>query len=116
MFGGLFAVLVCANTVYVATTYSVRTGLGRGTRGVGYLGGILGAGMIVGSLRVGTIGGGWDKRRTILVGNSIIGFLMMVGGAFFSFGIFAPVAFIGGLLLAPVMVSQDAMLHEGAPP
>ncbi|MBK6485308.1 MAG: MFS transporter [Gemmatimonadetes bacterium] len=116
VFGSLIALSLFASTVYVAMTYSVQTVLGRGTRGVGYLGGILGAGMIVGSLLVGTIGGRWDKRRTILVGNSIIGFLMMVGGAFFSFGIFAPVAFIGGLLLAPVMVSQDTMLHEGAPP
>lgn len=72
--------------------------------------------MIVGSLLVGTIGHRWDRRRTILVGNSIIGILMIVGGLFFSFAVFAPVALLGGALLAPVMVSQDTMLHENAPP
>ena len=116
VFTSLIALALFASTVYVAMTYSVQTVMGRGTRGVGYLGGILGGGMIVGSFLVGTIGGRWDKRRTILVGNSIIGFLMIVGGVFFSFATFAPVAFLGGVLLAPVMVSQDTMLHEGAPP
>jgi len=116
VFGTLVALSLFASTVYVAMTYSVQTVMGRGTKGVGYLGGILGAGMIVGSLLVGTIGSRWDKRRTILVGNSIIGLLMLVGGVFFSFAIFAPVAFLGGALLAPVMVSQDTLLHESAPP
>jgi MFS family permease len=115
VFGSLVALSLFASTVYVAMTYSVQTVMGRGTRGVGYLGGMLGAGMIVGSLLVGTVGSRWDKRQTILVGNSIIGFLMIVGGVFFSFGIFAPVAFLGGALLAPVMVSQDTLLHESAP-
>ncbi len=73
-------------------------------------------GMILGSLAIGTIGHRWDKRRTILIGNSIIGFLMIVGGTFFSFAVFAPVALLGGALLAAVMVSQDTMLHENAPP
>lgn len=72
--------------------------------------------MIVGSLLVGTLGGRWDKRQTILIGNAIIGFLMIIAGVFFSFAMFAPVAFLGGALLAPVMVSQDTMLHEDAPP
>jgi MFS family permease len=116
VFGSLVALSLFASTVYVAMTYSVQTVMGRGTRGVGYLGGILGGGMILGSLLVGTIGHRWDRRRTILVGNSIIGVLMIVGGIFFSFAVFAPVALLGGALLAPVMVSQDTMLHENAPP
>lgn len=116
VFASLVSLSLFASTVYVAMTFSVQTVMGRGTKGVGYLGGILGAGMIVGSLLVGTVGSRWDKRQTIMVGSAIIGFLMIVGGVFFSFGMFAPVAFIGGALLAPVMVSQDTLLHEGAPP
>lgn len=115
-FTSLVALALFASTVYVAMTYSVQTVLGRGTKGVGYLGGTLGAGMIVGSLLVGTIGSRWDKRRTIMIGSAIIGFLMILGGVFFSFEVFVPVAFVGGALLAPVMVSQDTLLHEGAPP
>jgi MFS family permease len=115
-FTSLIALSLFASTVYVAMTYSVQTVMGRGTTGVGFLGGILGAGMIVGSLLVGTVGSVWDKRQTILIGSAIIGLLMIIGGVFFSFAVFAPVAFLGGTLLAPVMVSQDTLLHESAPP
>ncbi|MBK9980353.1 MAG: hypothetical protein IPP20_21020 [Gemmatimonadetes bacterium] len=45
---------------------------------------------------MGTVGSRWDKRQTILVGNTIIGLLMIVAGVFFSFGMFAPVAFLAG--------------------
>jgi len=115
VFGSLVALGLFASTVYVVMTYSVQTVMERGTRGVGYLGGVLGAGMIAGSLAVGTIGSRWDRRRTILFGNALIGGLMIVGGVFYSFGVFVPVALLGGALLAPVMVSQDTLLHEEAP-
>ncbi len=115
VFGSLIDLALFASTVYVAMTYSVQTVMGRGTRGVGYLGGVLGAGLIVGSLLAGTIGQRWDKRQAILLGNTIIGLLMIVAGVFFSFAVFIPVAFVGGVLLAPVMVCQDTLLHECAP-
>ncbi len=115
VFGSLIDLALFASTVYVAMTYSVQTLMGRGTRGVGYLGGVLGAGLIVGSLLAGTLGQRWDKRRVILVGNTAIGVLMIIAGALFSFAVFIPVAFIGGMLLAPVMVCQDTLLHECAP-
>jgi len=115
VFGSLVLLALFASTVYVAMTYSVQSLMGMGTRGVGYLGGVLGAGMIVGSLLVGTVGSRWDKRSMVMTGSALIGLMMMVGGIFFSFGVFVPVAFVGGALLAPVMVSQDTLLHERAP-
>ncbi len=115
VFGSLISLALFASTVYVAMTYSVQTVMGLGTKGVGYLGGILGAGMILGSLLVGTIGRRWNKQQAILLGNTLIGLLMILGGVFFSFMVFVPVAFLGGALLAPVMVSQDTLLHESAP-
>ena len=115
VFASVVLLALFASTAYVAMTYSVQTVMGRGTRGVGYLGGILAAGMIVGSLIVGTVGSRWEKRSTIMICTALIGAMMVVGGLFFSFAIFAPVAFAGGVLLAPVMVSQDTLLHEYAP-
>lgn len=115
VFTSLLSLALFASTVYVAMTYSVQTVMGLGTRGVGYLGGILGTGMIGGSLLVGTIGRRWSKRQTIVLGNTMIGVLMILAGVFFSFMVFVPVAFLGGAMLAPVMVSQDTLLHESAP-
>lgn len=115
VFASVVLLALFASTVYVVMTYSVQTVLDRGTEGVGYLGGILAGGMIVGSLLVGTVGSRWDKRQTIMIGSTVIGLMMVLGGLFFSFAIFAPVSFVGGALLAPIMVSQDTLLHEYAP-
>lgn len=114
-FGSLMLLGLFASTVYVAMTVSVQTVLGHGTRGVGYLGGLLAAGMVAGSLAVGSWGAGIQRERLITWGTAAIGGLMIAAGLWFSFASFVPVAFLGGALLAPVMVTQDTLLHELAP-
>lgn len=106
---------VLAASLFVIITASVQTVMGQGVRGVGFLGGLLAGGMAVGSLFVGTVGSRWDKRQMILLGCLLMGVLMIVGSVGYTFVILAPVAFVGGLVLAPVMVSQDTLLHETAP-
>ncbi len=115
VFGSLVLLALFASTVYVVMTVSVQTLMGRGTAGVGYLGGLLAGGMVVGSFLVGSLGHRWRREQLIGWGIATIGLLMILAGAFFSFRVFAPVAFIGGALLAPVMVAQDTMLHEFSP-
>jgi MFS family permease len=106
---------VLAASVYIIFTASVQSVLRQGTRGVGYLGGLAAAGMVVGSLVVGTAGTRWNKRHTVLVGHVIVGLLMIIAAVPFHFAGFAPIAFFGGAVLAPIMVSQDTLLHEAAP-
>ena len=72
-------------------------------------------GMILGSLAIGTFGRRWDKRRMILGGCAVIGLIITLIGLTFSFRWLAPLSFLGGVLLAPVMVAQDTLLHELAP-
>ncbi|MGQ0649109.1 MAG: MFS transporter [Gemmatimonadaceae bacterium] len=105
-----------ASTVYVAMTLSVQTVMGRGTAGVGYLGGLLAGGMVLGSLAVGSVGVRLRREQLILGGTLAIGILMIAAGVWFSFKVFVPVALFGGAVLAPVMVAQDTLLHEHAPP
>ncbi|MCC6317067.1 MAG: MFS transporter [Gemmatimonadaceae bacterium] len=114
-FTSLVLLALFASTVYVAMTLSVQTVMGRGTEGVGYLGGLLAAGMVVGSLTVGSVGSRWRREQLIVWGTCAIGLLMIGAGVWFSFRAFVPVALVGGALLAPVMVAQDTLLHEHAP-
>ncbi|MFN8582282.1 MAG: hypothetical protein U0163_15075 [Gemmatimonadaceae bacterium] len=104
-----------AASVYVVMTASVQTVMGKGTRGVGYLGGLLAVGLIIGSLLTGTVGRRWDKRLTILWSVTVVGALMIVGSFWFRFSVFVPIAVVGGAVLGPIMVSQDTLLHEAAP-
>lgn len=104
-----------AGSIYNLLAASSLAVLGVGTEGVGILGGLLAGGMIVGSLVVGTIGARWDKRWLMVLGCALMGLFMIGGSAWFSYTIFLPMAFVGGAVLAPVMVSMDTLLHEWAP-
>ena len=104
-----------AGSIYNILSSASLAVLGAGTKGVGFLGGILAGGMIVGSLLVGTVGARWDKRWMMVVGCLLMGLLMLLGSAWFSYQIFMPIAFFGGAVLAPVMVSMDTLLHEWSP-
>jgi MFS family permease len=104
-----------AGAIFNIMTAASIAVLGAGARGVGFLGGILAGGMIVGSLLVGTVGSRWDKRWMMVIGCLLMGLLMFGGSIWFSYAIFLPIAFVGGAVLAPVMVSMDTLLHEWAP-
>lgn len=106
---------VVASAGYVLLVVSVQTVLGEGTKGVGLLGGMTAVGMIIGSLAVGTVGTRFDKGSIILVSALILGVAMAIGALTYTFVSLLPIALIGGLLLAPIMVSQDTLLHEAAP-
>jgi MFS family permease len=104
-----------AGSIYVILTAGSLAVLDAGTKGIGFLGGLLAGGMIVGSLLVGTVGKGWDKRWMMVVGCLLMGVFMLAGSIWFSYAIFLPISFVGGAVLAPVMVSMDTLLHEWAP-
>jgi MFS family permease len=106
---------VLGASIYVLVIVIVQSQMGWGTKGIGFLGGIVAGGLILGSLLIGTFGSRWDKRQTILLGFTLIGLIMVAFARSFTFVLLAPLAFLGGMILAPVMISQDTLLHETVP-
>lgn len=104
-----------AGAIYVTAIVIVQQILGRGTAGVGTLGAIAAVGMIVGSLAFGMTGDRLPKKHVILVGLAVIGILMACFSISSSFPILSTLAFLAGFALAPVMISQDTLLHEVIP-
>ncbi|MGQ0537586.1 MAG: MFS transporter [Gemmatimonadaceae bacterium] len=107
---------VMAGSSYVLLVVSVQTVLAAGTRGVGLLGGMTAAGMIVGSLAIGTVGARVEKRTIILASTTLLAIAIVVAALAYTFAALLPVAFVAGALLAPMMISQDTLVHEAAPP
>jgi MFS family permease len=106
---------IIAASAYVVVVAAVQSVMGRGTTGVGFLGGTMAGGLIVGSLLVGTLGTRFDRRTIVTAGCALLGIVMTACALFFQFKWLTPLAFLGGVLLAPVMVSQDTLLHETSP-
>jgi MFS family permease len=107
---------VIAASGYVLLVVSIQTVLAAGTKGVGLLGGMTAVGMIVGSLAIGTVGARFDKGTIILVSCTLLGVAMVLGAVAYTFAAMLPITLVGGALLAPIMVSQDTLVHEAAPP
>ncbi len=113
--GSVLVLFTIMGTVYVTAIVIVQQILQRGTAGVGTLGAIAAVGMIVGSLVYGMTGARIPKRHIILVGFGIIGLLMICFSLSSSFLVLSVLAIFAGLALAPVMISQDTLLHEVIP-
>jgi len=115
----LVLVSIFGGTIYplivVIVQKAIRHGAGAGTSGVGVLGGVLGVGMMLGSLSIGFLGHHLSRRRIIVFGLAGLSAMICLAALCNKFWELLPVALVGGVFLAPVMVAQNTMLHEAVP-
>jgi MFS family permease len=102
-------------SVYVLAVPIVQSELHVGAFSVGTLGAILAVGMVIGSFVFGSIGHRLRKSTVITVGFAFIGVLMVVFSTLRDFAITSVTIAVAGVALAPIMISQDTLLHEVVP-
>ena len=110
MFGGTLHPLII-----VIVQKTIAGGSGVGTDRVGVLGGVLGAGMMLGALSSGFLLHRFSRRKVILSGLLGLSLMVCLFARCATFLQLVPVALLGGLCLSPVMIAQNTMLHEEAP-
>lgn len=108
-------VSIIGGGIYVLVTVIVQQLMNWGPKGVGFLGGITAIGMITGSLLIGMVGIKFPKHQIILLGLTALGILIIIFSRSTSFLILAPLAFVAGMILSPISISQDTLLHETVP-
>ncbi|MEO0073516.1 MAG: MFS transporter [candidate division WOR-3 bacterium] len=86
-----------------------------GTKGVGYVGGIGSAGLVVSSLFFGALGHRTRKHRVMLVSFMVLGMVAMALATLKGFALMAPLCFLAGLALSPINIGMDTLLHEVVP-
>lgn len=104
-----------AGSVYVLAVPIVQKELHRGAFSVGTLGAIMAVGMVVGSFLYGNFGSKMRKSTVIVIGFSLIGAFMVAFSMLRSFLLTGAVITLSGIVLAPIMISQDTLLHEVVP-
>jgi len=90
-------------------------GLGSGTKGVGFVGAAGSIGLVVSSIVYGFIGRRIRKRNTILGGFAILGIIGCLVALSNSLLWILLLAVIAGLVLSPIYIAQDTLLHETVP-
>lgn len=115
----LFSLLVLVflgATVYILIVIVVQQFLDYGTTGVGKLGALTAFGMAIGAFFFGTFGDKWDRKSVIIYSFFLLSLILIIFPFLKKFFYIGIVSFSGGLLLSPVMISQDTLLHENVPP
>lgn len=113
--GSVVALTLVAGSVYVLAVPIIQTELQRGAFSYGTLGAIMAVGMVVGSFLYGNFGSKMRKSTVIIVGFGIIGVFMIVFSALRSFLVTSCVIIVSGVVLAPIVITQDTLLHEVVP-
>jgi MFS family permease len=91
------------------------TGLNMGTRGVGFTGAVGSIGLVLSSLLYALVGRRLPLRGVLLGGFLLLGLLGLVIAVSRSMLLILLLAFAAGLLLAPIYITQDTILHQNIP-
>ncbi|MBM3313872.1 MFS transporter [candidate division WOR-3 bacterium] len=91
------------------------SGMGLGTKGVGYVAAIGSVGLVLSSIGYGLLGHRL-KKHLVMLGSFLVLGLVAAGLAVSrSFAPVAPLVFIAGLVMSPVWIGMDTLLHESVP-
>ncbi|TET43965.1 MFS transporter [candidate division TA06 bacterium] len=102
-------------SVYVLAVPIIQSELERGAFSYGTLGAIMAVGMVIGSFLYGNFGHRMRKSTVIIAGFGIIGTFMIVFSMLRSFLVTSGLLIISGMILAPIVITQDTLLHEIVP-
>lgn len=110
--GVSFFLCLVGASIYVLIINIVQQELGKGTGGVGILGGVLAIGALISAFLFGMAGRRLKKTKVILFAFLILGIIFVGFSLCKNFIFFILLSFLGGIAMAPITISQDTILHE----
>lgn len=111
----ILLLMILAAGVFVLFVPIIQTELGLGTRGVGFVGTIGSIGLAVSAILFGIFGHRWKTRFVITGGFFILGASLVLFAFLRTFLPVIPLTLIVGLIVSPIMISQDTLLQENTP-
>lgn len=108
----VFILPFVAAIAYTVLIYLIQQEFGLGTRGVGWLGGIIGGGMLAGGVLTGIFGKKINRGKIIITSIAILT-LCFLAGPFFVTPVFLYImASISGMIYSFVGIAQDTIIQE----
>ena len=115
VFTSVLILVFAASAIYIYVIPMVQHGMNLGTRGVGILGGVGGVGLLIGALLTGVVGHRYDLKKIIYYNLTTLGIGLLILPLIQAFILLCLFTFIGGLLLSPIFVAQETLLHHEVP-
>jgi MFS family permease len=108
----VFILPFVAAVSYTVLIYLVQQEFGMGTMGVGWLGGIIGVGMLIGGLLMGFFGKSVNRGKMIIWSMAVLAVFFLVGSVFINVIFLYIVSVIAGIVFSIIGISQDTILQE----
>jgi len=108
----VFILPFVAAVAYIILIYLVQQIFGLGTTGVGWFGGVIGIGMLIGGLLMGFFGKMINRGKIIIISIAVLGFFFIIGPIFTTPFFLYTIAFIAGMVFSFIGIAQDTMLQE----
>ncbi|MEO0123285.1 MAG: MFS transporter [candidate division WOR-3 bacterium] len=108
----VFVLPFSAAIAYTVLIYLIQQTFNMGTAGVGWLGGIIGAGMFLGGILMGFFGRKFNRPLIIICSMTILSLFFIVGPFFITPIFLYSIAFVSGMVFSFVGIAQDTILQE----
>ncbi len=108
----VFVLPFSAAIAYTVLIYLIQQTFNMGTAGVGWLGGIIGAGMFLGGILMGFFGRKFNRPLIIIFSTSILSLFFIIGPFFITPVFLYSIAFVSGMVFSFVGIAQDTILQE----
>jgi len=108
----VFILPFSAAIAYTVLIYLIQQTFNMGTAGVGWLGGIIGAGMFLGGVLMGIFGKRLNRTRVIICSMAVLTIFFIVGPFFINPVFLYIIAFVSGTVFSFVGIAQDTILQE----
>ncbi|MCX7785859.1 MAG: MFS transporter [candidate division WOR-3 bacterium] len=120
VFATIFLLVIIGATAFVLLVPLIQSantnlGFGVGTKGVGFVAAAGAVGLVLSSMSFGLIGHRTNKQYMIISAFLLLGIITILIPSLNSFIALLPLAFGAGLLISPIFIIQDTILHETVP-
>lgn len=108
----IFILPFAAAIAYTVLIYLIQQTFNMGTTGVGWLGGMIGIGMLIGGILMGFFGRKFNRPLIIIFSTAILALFFIVGPFFITPTSMYCIALIAGMVFSFVGIAQDTILQE----
>ena len=108
----VFILPFVAAIAYTVLIYLVQQEFGLGSSGVGWFGGVIGSGMLVGGVLMGFLGKMINRGIIIIISIAVLAIFFLAGPFFVTPAFLYIIAFATGMIYSFVGIAQDTILQE----
>ena len=110
----IFLMIIAGSVIYVLAIPIIQQEMAWGTSGVGILAGVGAIGLLIGAYLMGVFGHHFDLKILMISCFVLLGGVLVIFPFINHFSMFLVITLIGGIVISPIFIGQDTLIHQYA--